>query len=631
MCKQFFIIVFFSFFHFSVSLASTSITAIPNQSATNDKIDEIAFLKQRIEKYIKTDLIKAKQFGAELLTVVLKYGSKNEIRDTYAKLSEIEHLYGNYKKGIEFSQGSLEYSEGNGDQTFRSHTLNNIGLLYHQIGEYELALNYLQNSLMIKEKLYDSVGIAASYNNIGMLYSDINNYDQSLNYYFKSLDVKVKVDTIGNVSTTYNNIGTIYHTLTKYEKALEYYNKAIDVCKIHHNDLQIPNLLLNIGLLYRDLGDKDIALNYYEEALELAKMYGLKIDIAKGTVLKGSLFYDKEDFEKANQHYFKALDIYKEIGKVYSLASTYQNIGKTYYQLNKFDQAENFLNLSNEIAITYNLKSKISNNYNYLSLVYEARGSFDKALSAIRKHKVYADSVFNEESDKRLKSIQITHESMEKERELERFVQNEKIKNFEIAKRTNYIITLIVILICLSSLIFLIIHKNKLAKKTALIFNAQQTKISNQEKRDLELDLEMRNKELTTNVMNLIEKNELIQTTANALGKLKFNDPLNEEQKINDIIKTLKLNANKGLWDEFEKHFSEVHNQFYENLMAEFPALTPNERKLCAFLKLDMSTKDIATIILRSAHSINVARTRLRKKIGISNTDININTYLAKF
>ena len=65
--------------------------------------------------------------------------------------------------------------------------------------------------------------------------------------------------------------------------------------------------------------------------------------------------------------------------------------------------------------------------------------------------------------------------------------------------------------------------------------------------------------------------------------------------------------------------------------MKSHPTLTPNERKLCAFLRLDMNTKDIAIITLRTSHSINVARTRLRKKMGIANTEININTYLTKF
>jgi DNA-binding CsgD family transcriptional regulator len=62
--------------------------------------------------------------------------------------------------------------------------------------------------------------------------------------------------------------------------------------------------------------------------------------------------------------------------------------------------------------------------------------------------------------------------------------------------------------------------------------------------------------------------------------------------------------------------------------MATYPDLTPNEKKICAFLRLNMSTKDIAAITHQSVHSLNVARTRLRKKLGIDGTDENLVNFL---
>ena len=64
--------------------------------------------------------------------------------------------------------------------------------------------------------------------------------------------------------------------------------------------------------------------------------------------------------------------------------------------------------------------------------------------------------------------------------------------------------------------------------------------------------------------------------------------------------------------------------------MEKFPKLSPNEKKLCAFLRLNMSTKDIAALTRKSTSSIDVARTRLRKKLEISGTDTNLISFLAK-
>jgi len=70
-----------------------------------------------------------------------------------------------------------------------------------------------------------------------------------------------------------------------------------------------------------------------------------------------------------------------------------------------------------------------------------------------------------------------------------------------------------------------------------------------------------------------------------------------------------------------------VHNKFYNTLNSKFPDLTPNELKLCAFLRLNMSTKEIAAITYQSYNSLSTARYRLRKKLGLDE-HTNLITYL---
>ena len=80
-------------------------------------------------------------------------------------------------------------------------------------------------------------------------------------------------------------------------------------------------------------------------------------------------------------------------------------------------------------------------------------------------------------------------------------------------------------------------------------------------------------------------------------------------------------------WNEFELLFQKVHSSFYENLNESFPNLTANERRLCAFLKLNMSNKDIANITFQSEEALKKARLRLRQKLGIDR-DTNLVIYL---
>ena len=67
---------------------------------------------------------------------------------------------------------------------------------------------------------------------------------------------------------------------------------------------------------------------------------------------------------------------------------------------------------------------------------------------------------------------------------------------------------------------------------------------------------------------------------------------------------------------------------FYKALNKKFPDLTNNERKLCAFLRLNMSTKEISAITFQSVHSITIARSRLRKKLNITHSDISLTDFL---
>jgi DNA-binding response OmpR family regulator/DNA-binding CsgD family transcriptional regulator len=133
----------------------------------------------------------------------------------------------------------------------------------------------------------------------------------------------------------------------------------------------------------------------------------------------------------------------------------------------------------------------------------------------------------------------------------------------------------------------------------------------------LTTDLEFRNRELTAKAMFLLQKDELLSRTVEILDKIVTG---NEEEficRINALIKTLKMNRMDKTWQEFETHFNQVDATFYQRLMTRFPTLTSNEKKLCAFIRLNLSTKEICAITQRSQKSIEMARTRLRQRLNL--------------
>lgn len=145
----------------------------------------------------------------------------------------------------------------------------------------------------------------------------------------------------------------------------------------------------------------------------------------------------------------------------------------------------------------------------------------------------------------------------------------------------------------------------------------------------LSQELELKNRELANAATNIIYKNELLDNLHQELldlkdknGKALSNEQL---QKINKLINNAKSDDRD--WDLFEKSFNESHENFFKKLKVNYPSLSPNDLKLCAYLRLNMSSKDIASLINISIRGVEIRRYRLRKKFNLS-TDKNLNEFL---
>ena len=84
-------------------------------------------------------------------------------------------------------------------------------------------------------------------------------------------------------------------------------------------------------------------------------------------------------------------------------------------------------------------------------------------------------------------------------------------------------------------------------------------------------------------------------------------------------------------WAEVEKTMASNNDNFFDNLLKEYPNLTKNERKLCTLIHMNLSTKEIANITHQSIGSINVARSRLRQKFGLTDSETSLIAFLDKF
>jgi len=145
----------------------------------------------------------------------------------------------------------------------------------------------------------------------------------------------------------------------------------------------------------------------------------------------------------------------------------------------------------------------------------------------------------------------------------------------------------------------------------------------------LEKELASKNRELANSAMNIVYKNELLNNVHDELLQLKDGDGrrLSSDQlkRISKIIDDAR--SDERDWNLFEESFNEAHENFFKKLKANYPELVPNDLKLCAYLRMNMSSKEIASLLNITTRGVEIRRYRLRKKLNLGH-DQNLTEFL---
>jgi ligand-binding sensor domain-containing protein/DNA-binding CsgD family transcriptional regulator len=158
-----------------------------------------------------------------------------------------------------------------------------------------------------------------------------------------------------------------------------------------------------------------------------------------------------------------------------------------------------------------------------------------------------------------------------------------------------------------------IIAENNILLELKELENEQQImKIKNEQ---LVQDVDKKNKELAVSNMNLIKKTELLNIIK---ADLKNSTDSTTNRSIKSVISTINKNVKEeNTWNIFKEAFDSADNNFLKKVKENHPTLTPNDLRLCAYLRLNLSSKEIAPLLNISVRSIEIKRYRLRKKMNL--------------
>lgn len=158
----------------------------------------------------------------------------------------------------------------------------------------------------------------------------------------------------------------------------------------------------------------------------------------------------------------------------------------------------------------------------------------------------------------------------------------------------------------------LIEENNRLLEIKELELEQQLMKIENEK---LALDVDLKNKELAATSMSLISKNELLAFIKEDLKKNAEDSSLS----VKSVIRTINKNiTEEDSWKVFKEAFDSADKDFLKKIKQSHPLLTPNDLRLCAYLRLNLSSKEIAPLLNISLRSVEIKRYRLRKKMDLN-------------
>lgn len=555
-------------------------------------------------------------FGQQIANIdslKLSYEISTKNEDKYRISSQITDLYkdNDFQKALVFALKSYQAANNLNNEDYRLEAIVNLANIYCGLTNYKKSMFVVDQGESIASKTSNYTKLADLSIIKGKINLELGDYISSSKSFFKSLKLFEQINDQKGIASALNNIGKQYHLQGQYNKSMEYFFKSLNISKKDKDKIGIARGLGNIATIYAKRNELENSKKYTRQAIQINRQIGKKLWEGINYYNLGTIYQVEKNYDSALYYQKAGESIFLKLNNIAMLYKSYLDLSEFYLEINNQEMALEYANKAYNLGKVYKLKQTIHAASKKLHEIYSLKNDFVNAYKYLLIENQMKDSLHLEESLKTITNLEL-------KAEIEKTNQKETLLN---QRKDLIIITLTSSLLLVISLILFIFFRQKNKVKTDTLNRI-----------NLENEVEFKNKELTLNVINQIKKNELINDLAEKLNALKSKSP-NEAFKsdIQKIITELQKNASDKTGEEFEIRFKQVHTGFYDRLLQKYPNLSPNELKLCAFLRLNMTTKDISNITGQRTDSIEIARHRLRTKLGITNTQTNLIIFLSQF
>lgn len=559
--------------------------------AEGDGDDNLRYRLDMFEHYRTLDYDKAVEY-AEQIVAIQDLPHTAAVADVFGFLAtHSEMVQHKYLRATSLSESALLIYDSIGDSAAVLKTKANLSRLYLRNGNYHKAYSHAVEVLDAAQECGDETSLREVYLVL----------EQVTYYYHSDIDMAmgynhhVSEGYVGRVQAhqTVRALNNLFLYAQSQEAVDTIFERSVALCNEYGFVDQLVNIYLNMAMYELQQADTEAAARYLDEAKAVVSNF------------------------KEEGYYHAALGFF------------YLNIGDP-------QQAIKDLNRSVELLEGPDFDSKNVHSYFVLQEVYYNEGRYAEAYNALMAFaEIYTRQ--NSASDVVELSMLINDLEMEraaKERRLleeqheleQRHAADERrsLEEQHILEQKHgrmglyFSIFLIFVFIGVGVLIY---SRYRLERKNRHLQRLQA-----------EQDINYKNEIIKIQRLQQYQEQNYRDKLSEELTKVvNMSDAREMRTELLRVIRQLRQNSSSDDWAEVETTLVGMNDSFFDNLLKEYPNLTKNERKLCTLIHMNLSTKEIANITHQSAGSINVARSRLRQKFGLTDSDISLIAFLDKF
>ena len=520
-----------------------------------------------------------------------------------------------------------------------------IGSLYRIMGHYDTAVVMLNKALDYFKSTGDNYQIMSTLVNIGSVYLEQNRYNKALEYYqasaaFDSIlkDTTAMATHMLGIGNIYLNLGTLYKQFNP-EKSDKYFSLS------RQNFSICANLFLRqgheTGLCFASMNllSAFIEEGLLQEADSLLTAHASCLSSPDSRVINSMRISQAQLFLlRGNKR--KALDLLQLVSgdkdKILILPEFHEamlSMSVLLRENGNVDSAWRLAERSLTWAKDHSVFSVAAKALNLMSQWQKSDGNPGKALTLLQEAGQYKDSLFVEIGKEIFDEFELKYKNRGLHEQITLLKTNDALKKSQFQlERVAGILALLALAFIIGFLLYRhkVILQNRKIEGINKIVSSQETTIHQTELENLRLSMQLKEQELIFQTLKNADLSQMNRSVKNKLEEFKFRFPKKKDQEdFSRVMSDIHRDVNQDPMSDFEMLFKQMHGGFYEKLFEKCQSISHSELQICALLRMNLSSKDIARLMNISSGTVDGTRSRIRKKLALDPSD-SLTSHLIK-